>query len=91
MSGHTMALLRIAGNLPSTFYAVWGHVQPALADGEISEQEAQRIAKRVIRDAGGDLITVKIKGQDIVTEPAERHLAAFLAVVIRNIIEASRS
>ena len=82
-------LARVGATLPGFFLNIGAKVQDALKDGQVSADEAEAIALAASQDAG-DVLTVKVKGVDIVDAEAQDAAAKFAGRVTRNLVVALR-
>jgi hypothetical protein len=77
--------LRLMAEVGRAFPKIGARVAEALEDGSLSPEDAEHFAIDVAREID---IKVNIKDIDVVTEEAENHLLAFIAIVTANTMAA---
>lgn len=81
-------LLSLVGTIPRVVATVSQAVADAAEDGAITPDEGEEIGRRLSEQAG-DLIQIRVRGEDVVGPDAQADLLAAIGRIAARIVRAS--
>ena len=79
----------LLASLPAAVFGVIGHVRAAAADGALTADEGESIA-RALSAESGDVLRVHVRGVDVIGPDAQADLFAFVGRVTVRAVRAAR-
>lgn len=89
VDGLAIPLLKVGAAIPGVILKVTRTIQRSVGDGKLTADEAEAMAKEASEEAG-DLLAVKVHGEDIVDQKAQDLLFEFVGRVAYNAVTALR-